>query len=100
MTLKTCVRRLIPHQCKARLDYHRFPTLLNGWGGPLNGQCGRQQLVIDLMQAIRFTHIIETGTYRGTTTEYLARVSGLPTYSVELTKYNYHYARYRLRTFP
>ena len=95
--LRSLISKLIPVRLRAAINYHRYPHMITGFGGPLNGQCGRQQLFIDLLRTVRFTHIIETGAYRGTTTEYFARESKLPTYSVESDVSSYHYAKRRLR---
>ncbi len=95
--MRSLLGNLIPDSVKAVIDYHRFPNLVNGFDGPFNGQCGRQQLFIDLVRMVGFTHVIETGAFRGTTTEYLARETGLPTYSVESNTRSYYYARRRLR---
>jgi hypothetical protein len=40
--------------------------------------------------------VIETGTYRGTTTEFLSHLTGAAVYSVELKRRYYEYARMRL----
>jgi hypothetical protein len=98
--IRSIVSRLTPAKIKGLLDYYRFPDLAAGFGGPFNGQCGRQQLFIDLCRTVNFTHIIETGAFRGTTTEYLARESGLPVYSVESDMRSYHYSKHRLRKLP
>ena len=39
------------------------------WGGPLNGQAGRRALFKQLLTAIGFDAIVETGTFRGITTQ-------------------------------
>ncbi|WP_027584634.1 hypothetical protein [Bradyrhizobium sp. Ai1a-2] len=42
------------------------------WGGPLNGQVGRQAIFVDLVGRIRPVSILETGTFRGITTQWFA----------------------------
>ncbi len=42
------------------------------WGGPLNGQVGRQAIFRQLLGAIEFDVILETGTFRGITTQWFA----------------------------
>jgi hypothetical protein len=76
-------------------DFYRFPERLLSWGGPFNGQVGRQKLYQALITKIATVAIIETGTYRGTTTEFMAG-TGLPIYSVEGLARNYGFARARL----
>jgi predicted O-methyltransferase YrrM len=48
------------------------PELQRSWGGPLNGQRGRSQAFLALLAAIDAAAVVETGTYRGTTTEWIA----------------------------
>ncbi len=49
-----------------------------------NEQMFRKQIFLDLIKAFDFEVIVETGTWTGNTTAYMAQNSGLPTYSVEL----------------
>ena len=81
----------------AAYDYYLKPSLKSSWGGPFNGQEGRQEIFRELVAKIPFQMIVETGTYRGTTTEFLAKESGLPVCTVETEPRFYHYARRRLR---
>ena len=76
-------------------DYFRFPERRTSWGGPFNGQSGRETLFQAVIASTAPVAIIETGTYRGTTTEYMAE-GGLPIYSVEGLARNYGFARARL----
>lgn len=48
------------------------------------------------MKAIKFNAIVETGTFRGTTTEYFAE-TGLPVYTVEIHPRCYGYSSMRFR---
>jgi len=64
---------------------------------PFNGQKVRQDLFRQLLQACRPEAIIETGTYLGTSTEFMAECSRLPVYSVEADARSYGYAKIRLR---
>ena len=77
------------------IDYYRYPSLKRGWGGPFNGQLFRQKIFLELIHKIDFAGIIETGTYRGTTTEYLHNCSELPVYTVELIPRFYGYVKAR-----
>src|SRR5690349_14629488 len=52
----------------ARLDERR-PALRDPWGGALNGQPKRQQIVRDLRSSLDIQHAIETGSQRGSSTE-------------------------------
>lgn len=86
----------LPVKVAAQLDVMRPSWRLGPWGGPLNGQKGRVEIIRDLLLAFDFTEIFETGSYRGTTTEFLAVLSGLPVRSVEAVERNFYFAQRRL----
>lgn len=71
------------------------PSLKRSWGGPFNGQRVRQLIVQDLARAISFDRVYETGTFRGTTTEFLAATFGCPVFTVEISERFYFYNRLR-----
>jgi predicted O-methyltransferase YrrM len=75
------------------------PDVAAGFG-PLNGQEIRQSVLEALMRAFRFDLIIETGTYRGTTTEWLRARSTAPMVTIEISQRFYEYARRRLAQVP
>lgn len=81
-----------------RIEYYRHPELLDHWGGPFNGQCFRQLMYLDLVYFCNFETIVETGTYRGSTTQFLAQNSGpAPVYSCEYSARAFEFAKWRLR---
>lgn len=92
-------RQIVSPSLLGYLDYYRFPNLSASWGGPFNGQRARQEIFNALLRAIPFDLIVETGTYRGTTTEYLATASDLPVLTVEADERLYGFARRRLRRY-
>jgi hypothetical protein len=94
------LKSFLPQRLVARIDFHRYPGRLECWGGAFNGQCGRQQTVMDLFHAFPFTHVVETGTFYGMTTEFLARETRLPVFTVEASRAAYQLARLRLRPYP
>ena len=96
---RTVLHRLPPFWV-GTLEYLLRPSVRNPNGGPLNGQRVRQQIVLDLMRALPLRAIVETGTFRGSTTEFLAAQSRLPVYTVEAVPRFFHYARLRLLRFP
>ena len=65
------------------LDFVIHPDWRRGFGGPFNGQDFRRAIFIELVRRIPFSVIIETGTFRGTTTEFMQHETQLPVYSVE-----------------
>ena len=87
--------RSSPGPVAAAIDMLR-PTLAQGLGGPFNGQDRRVEAVRDIFARVRFGSIIETGTYRATTTVLLRALSAAPIATIEADSRYYHYARMRL----
>lgn len=92
---ETLIRKL-PPRLAALVDAAR-PAFKAPWGGAFNGQSRRARLFEDLMRTIAFSAIVETGTYRGTTTEFLRERTTVPIFTVEADARFYHYARWRFR---
>jgi len=90
---------LLPARVAARVDLCR-PSYRVSWGGPLNGQLRRREVVRDIAGSIRFDRVLETGTYRGSSTEFFASVFGVPVHTVEADRRNFEYSRHRLRVEP
>jgi hypothetical protein len=80
--MKNVVMKILGQRISGRLEYLLKPELRTSWGGPFNGQEFRQQMFREIISALPFDVIVETGTYHGTTSVYLAR-TGLPVYTVE-----------------
>lgn len=91
------VYRFLPCRATAYVDYFLRPSVGDKWGGPFNGQIGRVLMFRELNVRLGFSHAVETGTFRGATTEHLARAIDGRVYSVEKDCRYYHYARLRLR---
>jgi predicted O-methyltransferase YrrM len=72
---------------------------MNPWGGPFNGQKARQNLFRHLLQSCQPAAIIETGTYLGSSTDFMAECSMLPVYSVEADARSYGFAKMRLKMY-
>ena len=62
------------------------------WGGPFNGQKFRQRVLFDILYYFPIKAIIETGTFRGTTTAFFAATS-LPVYTTEFHPRYFSYSR-------
>lgn len=75
--------------------YFTKPALRCGFEGPFNGQRGRQQLIQSLVRRIGAQVFVETGSFRGTTTEYVAESTGLRVFSVELDPFAFGFCRAR-----
>ncbi len=89
-----------PPKAAAYVDYFLVPALRRSWGGPFNGQEKRAAIVRDILGTCSFDAIVETGTYRGTTTAYLRQISPLPLYTVERERRHFEFARLRFRSDP
>jgi predicted O-methyltransferase YrrM len=85
-------------RCAAELDFDAHPAM-DVWGGAFNGQERRQTLFDQLLQELKIVTIVETGTFRGTTTTYMAN-AGLPVFSCELRPRYFHYSSLRLANIP
>lgn len=90
------VRRWLGDERLGMLDYWRLSEWREPWGGPFNGQAFRQRLFVDLWSRVPFAAIVETGTYRGTTTAYFRRNTRVPVHSFELRPRHHGFARARL----
>jgi len=67
-----------------------------GWGGPFNGQKARCELIKKIIQMWEPAAVVETGTFRGITTEWLADITTCPIYTCEKNKRYFLQARRRL----
>lgn len=89
---------LLPERLKGVIDHYCRPQLASGFG-PLNGQRRRQRMIEHLLEAMDVACIVETGTYRGTTTLFFSAF-GLPVITVESNPRYYMHSRLRLRPIP
>lgn len=95
---KRLISSLVPTVVRGAWDYHSHPESRDSWGGPCNGQEARQTLVREIIKAIDPVRIIETGTYRGTTTAYFRDLSSVPIVTVENSPWFWGYSAYRFLT--
>jgi len=93
-------RALLGEERAGFLAYYLRPRLRNRWGGPFNGQRQRQQIFRDVLAAMPFSAIVETGTYRGDTTVFLRSESRLPVFTVESHASHYGFSRARFLSDP
>jgi hypothetical protein len=91
--------RLIPPAITGLVEYHLRPSLIHSWGGAFNGQCFRQLIFMDLLRNCHFDTIVETGTFRGSTTSFMATNAPIPVHSSELNRRNFAFASKHLQLF-
>jgi len=65
-----------------------------------NGQSDRKRIFLDLLNRCDFSCLVETGTFLGDTTGYLATTTALPVYSSERNPRLFALAKYRLKDVP
>lgn len=92
--------RYLPAKVAARLDHVVPEKMIPGRSGPFNGQIKRVELVGEILKAVPFVAVVETGTYRGATTEFLRAEARVPVYTVELHPRYYEFSRLRFRRDP
>lgn len=88
----------LQEELTGRWDYYRHPDWRSSWGGPFNGQTKRQELFHAILQKIPPRAIIETGAFRGTTTQHLAQTN-FPVFTIEGDRRNYGFAKQQLWRF-
>jgi hypothetical protein len=93
--LKSFTKRLLGEQRLGMIDYFRHPEFRDPWGGPFNGQQARMRLFQSLIAKLSPLAIVETGTFHGITTGYMA-ATNLPVYTAESQARNYGFARVHL----
>lgn len=93
MTFKHVVKSILGDRLMGGLDFLRQPSMAPVWGGgPFNGQKFRQRILFDLLYCFPIRAIVETGTFRGTTTAFFAGTA-LPVYTTEVHRRFFTYAR-------
>jgi hypothetical protein len=82
---------------RGAFEFYFRPGIRTGSLGPFNGQAFRRRLFLQLLGMLDFKAIVETGTFRAETTEYMAVTSRVPLHTVERNPRLFHYAKRRLR---
>ncbi len=93
--IKNMINRIVGPKFLGAIDYYRFPQMRESWGGPLNGQLARQKIVETLIKELVVNAVVETGTYRGTSTEYFSELCRGPIFTIEANDKLYGYSRIR-----
>ncbi len=89
----------IAYRAAAEIDF-ADSELQQSWGGPFNGQEKRCALFLDLIGRAEPSAIIETGTYRGTTTEFMADQFERPIFTCEIVPRYYFQSQKKLAIYP
>ncbi|MGI9319518.1 MAG: hypothetical protein ACR2QW_19470 [bacterium] len=98
--LKSILRKVLPEYTLGMIDFYRFPQWHSDRYGPFNDQIGRLNIINQLVEVYHPQYIIETGTYRGSTTAHLSRSTGLPVFSIEANRRTYGFSKTRLKADP
>jgi hypothetical protein len=93
--IKGLLPPLVRDYLGACYDCYRKPCV----GDPFNGQVSRQKAFTEIADKCRLSAIIETGTFRGGTTEFFLKNSEAPVYTCEIMRRYYLYSRMRLSGF-
>jgi hypothetical protein len=81
---------------KGLLDYWRKDhRIFYPFGFAMNGQTSRLEATRQIIHALKIENIVETGTFRGTTTEWFAQF-GIPVDTVEVYERNFIFSKERL----
>lgn len=76
------------------------PSFRQDESAGFNGQKARKRLFENLVEKYNFASLVETGTFLGDSTGYMAATTGIPVYSCERNPSLYALARYRLKDVP
>jgi hypothetical protein len=93
--IKQLARACLGDRNIGRLEFLLLPRSGDVLGGPLNGQEFRRRMFREILEAIDCEAIVETGTFRGSTTDFFATF-GPPVYSVEVNPRHAAFASMRL----
>jgi hypothetical protein len=91
---KSPLKRLLGERNLGYFDYLTKPSLKSIWGGAFNGQVYRRKIFAELVAQLKPTTIVETGSFRGNTTAFMA-ATGIPVHSVEYSDRLYGYVQMR-----
>lgn len=96
---KSTVKRLLGEKALGAIDFFNKPSLKEIWGGAFNGQHFRREIFKEIMSVLQPVKIVETGTFRGNTTAFMA-TNGVPIRSVEFSDRLFGYVKTRFLLNP
>lgn len=94
------VASCLPPETLGRLEYYLNPQWRKSWGGPLNGQHQRRLVVEEIFELFNPHIVIETGTFRGTSTLFFSQLFPGRVYSVDHSYRNLGFAKEQTRGRP
>lgn len=93
--MKETIKKIVGQKLIGFYDFLRHPEHKSSWGGPFNGQEFRRKMFLQIINNIGIKMIVETGTYRGTTTEFMSNNFTEKILTVESNKRNYGFSKLR-----
>lgn len=90
------ISHIVGERITGKLEYMFRPKLRDPWGSGFNGQAYRQRIFDELVKVLNTDALIETGTCRGSTTEYLLKKM-LPVFTTEASPRFHAFAELRLK---
>jgi len=102
MNFNRVLKVVLPEQLVEKIGgykeyYTQFNKLKNPWGAHFNNQKIRTQIFDKIVDTVKVDLIVETGTFRGTTTNYMSQKVICPIYSVELSMRYYTFSKLRFK---
>ncbi len=97
--VKQMVRAVIGDRRLGLLEWYLRRGIGSSFGGPLNGSAFRREVFEEVVRLCEIGAVVETGTFRGNTSEYFASLS-LPVFTVEVSPRYFTFAQHRLRRCP
>jgi hypothetical protein len=98
--MKSFLKKVIHNKILGQIDYYRIKFFSLPLGEPFNGQTYRQQIFLEIIRKLNPLSIIETGTFRGTSTIYMHLSSNLPIHTIEVDRRYYTYSKKRFKDYP
>ena len=90
--------KLVPPYYGASIEYYsNHYRFFYPFGSAMNGQTARLESCRRCLTNLSIDAIIETGTFRGVTTEWFSSFSPIPVYSIEINPRYYFFSKKRLR---
>lgn len=98
MGIKKRLGRIISRQkVLGFIDFLNYSKFKNPWGSEFNGQHIRKKIFEAIFETTQFKVIVETGTYRGTTTSFFSKFH-IPVYTGEYSPRYYSFSKFRFIT--